>query len=851
MALLCLVGWSNALADTTTLNQSSNKSFTTNPAESAVTFSITNLGDWGSNKGYQVAANNNAVITWSGIPSGSNIKITTIEVKACCDNGSWFATKSFDVYTSVSGSGTKKSESGNSTKTITLNEDTYLKNIGASGSITIAHGDTKMYVNSVVITYTIEAEPFIEIEDANITNQWNCNLAANEYKCAAYNTTGFSVGASSDAEVASYDAVNNVFVLGHKTGTAYFTVSADGVEDRTFTITANQGFYGYAANIVGEAALAGTHNKSDAEAAMSTFRANKIASAANGDDVTYMLDNVDFQYGDDWDYGWTGTNDENHTGNGSGGGNNSGDPMNGYQKYIEGENVYPRMYRGNWGVYNFKLASGNVYQNVQLVSGYYRLSADAKCNSNDKNVDLTGTLYAKDADEVIGKFDKKCAQNSGFANITARFAIASAKEITVGYSHNELGGSAQKEVAVDNFSLTYICSKEIYDAYMEQYNRADGLKDDANLQAATKEAITAAFVDINTLADATAIEAQTATLKAACDAAEADIAWVENNAATVNINNVYVYADTNKVLSRGADWGTRAIITENGIEVNITTDDNGIANFTFTDTDKKLFETTDNYIFTDFNNNGNYDFYLVGDDENGYKIVLAGDRTKALGILENQDWNANGNSGTADVIMPVDLADATVWHFAADKSKLSVKANRYGTFCAPYNVTLPDNVIAYSAAIDGTAVILTELQDKNVVPANTPVIIKNDNNEDVTAYYYGEAATSNTVTAGPLVGVFVDMPVPVGAYVMQIQNYIQNFYIVVEGKQPNITKNKAYIQTDSQARQLTLVTNEETAIDAIEALLNNKTEIYDLNGRRMNSLQKGINIVNGKKIIVK
>lgn len=835
-ALLCLVAWCNAWADTATLNQSSNKSFAKDPAESAVTFEISNLGNWGSNKGYQVEANKNAVITWKGIPSGSNIKITSVEVNACCDDGAWWTSKSFDVYTSVSTENKRESKSGNKLQTVTLTGDTYFKNIGANGSITIAHGDTKMYINSIVITYTIEAEPFIEIENANITNQWNRNLTADEYKCVAHNTTGLTIGASSDAEVASYDAVNNVFVLGHKTGTASFTVSADDVEDRTFTITTNQGFYGYAANILGEAAIAETHNQSEAEAAITNFRANKIANVANGDDLTYMLDNPDFEFSADWDYGWAGTTDDNKNGD--------GDAMLAFQKN-EDNTIYAWNNRKNSGLSQRTLNACDIYQQNELAlpAGYYALKAAIEVSSNDNNADLSATLYAKVGDDIKGSLVKNSVSNGSWEDASTRFYLDAASNVRIGFSNNEVKNTSRKTVKVDNFSLTYVCSKDIYDAYMEQYNRAESLKDDARLQTATKEALNAAFVDINTLADAAAIEAQTTTLKDACEAAEADIAWVENNAAVIN-GNYYICHGTT-ALNRGANYGTRAIIAENGLLVNITTT-NGVANLTFTDTNKKLFETTDHYIYTDYDKSGNYNFYLVGDDENGYKIVLAGDRTKALGIVDNTEWETEK---FADVVMPVDVAEATVWHFAADKSKLNIKAERYGTFCAPYDVTLPDNVIAYSAAIDGTAVLLTEVG--SVVPANTPVIVKNDNNEEVTAYYYGKAATSATVTVGPLVGTLETMTVPVGAYVMQIQNDKQNFFIVAEGLQPTINKNKAYIVTENNARVLTFGVNDETAIEAIEALVENKAYIYDLNGRRLSGLQKGINIVNGKKILVK
>ena len=43
----------------------------------------------------------------------------------------------------------------------------------------------------------------------------------------------------------------------------------------------------------------------------------------------------------------------------------------------------------------------------------------------------------------------------------------------------------------------------------------------------------------------------------------------------------------------------------------------------------------------------------------------------------------------------------------------------------------------------------------------------------------------------------------------------------------------------------------KTEIMDKEQLSNNNSPIYNLNGQRMQSLQKGINIVNGKKVLMK
>ncbi|MBR1467666.1 MAG: alpha-amylase, partial [Bacteroidaceae bacterium] len=64
---------------------------------------------------------------------------------------------------------------------------------------------------------------------------------------------------------------------------------------------------------------------------------------------------------------------------------------------------------------------------------------------------------------------------------------------------------------------------------------------------------------------------------------------------------------------------------------------------------------------------------------------------------------------------------------------------------------------------------------------------------------------------------------------------------------------KAWLQTahQDQARNFTIYFNGEddaTGIAEALGLDSDKVEIYDLSGRKLSGYQKGINIVNGKKI---
>lgn len=80
-----------------------------------------------------------------------------------------------------------------------------------------------------------------------------------------------------------------------------------------------------------------------------------------------------------------------------------------------------------------------------------------------------------------------------------------------------------------------------------------------------------------------------------------------------------------------------------------------------------------------------------------------------------------------------------------------------------------------------------------------------------------------------------------------------NTYTGFEGKQPSVPAYRAYLNAPNAGGRafISFADNSTTAIQALEALTNNKAEIYDLNGRKLPKLQKGVNIVNGTKVIVK
>lgn len=87
-------------------------------------------------------------------------------------------------------------------------------------------------------------------------------------------------------------------------------------------------------------------------------------------------------------------------------------------------------------------------------------------------------------------------------------------------------------------------------------------------------------------------------------------------------------------------------------------------------------------------------------------------------------------------------------------------------------------------------------------------------------------------------------------YVLQNQSGNVAFYKVVE--EMTAWKRAAYLQIDAVSEVNAFSLNDaETAIKALNSMTSGKAEIFDMNGRKQSKLQKGVNIVNGVKILVK
>ncbi len=98
-------------------------------------------------------------------------------------------------------------------------------------------------------------------------------------------------------------------------------------------------------------------------------------------------------------------------------------------------------------------------------------------------------------------------------------------------------------------------------------------------------------------------------------------------------------------------------------------------------------------------------------------------------------------------------------------------------------------------------------------------------------------------------GVYADTEAPAASYVLQNQDGNVAFYLVEEASQPTVGAYHAYLTVDSSVKAFGLGEG-ETAIRSLQAE-GEGSVIYNLSGQRVQKTQRGIYVVNGKKVVRK
>ena len=229
--------------------------------------------------------------------------------------------------------------------------------------------------------------------------------------------------------------------------------------------------------------------------------------------------------------------------------------------------------------------------------------------------------------------------------------------------------------------------------------------------------------------------------------------------------------------------------------------------------------------------------------------------TATVGVYKLYNTEANntiGANGTTDTgfFTTAQFNDFSMVEAIEAEVELNITAeNQYATIVVPFDTELPAGVEAYTVTgVDGTTVTLETAAS---LKANTPYVLYAEEGVAATLAGLGAAYTDATYTEGLLTGGYAATTAPADTYVLQNQSGNVAFYVVeAEGKE--VPAYHAYLTAPAADVKAYGFGGIATAIQNLTpALAAGEGAIYNVNGQQMETLQKGINIVGGKKVLVK
>lgn len=183
---------------------------------------------------------------------------------------------------------------------------------------------------------------------------------------------------------------------------------------------------------------------------------------------------------------------------------------------------------------------------------------------------------------------------------------------------------------------------------------------------------------------------------------------------------------------------------------------------------------------------------------------------------------------------------------------VSIGADGWATFAAPVPVTVPQGCVAYVAsAIDDAADVLyvDSITPGTAIAANSGILLRGTPSSVVelviseSGYKYNANLLLPSVAANVL---------DANAYTLVCDGDAVSFKRV-DGAGAAVPAHSCYLLgNDAYADTLTIVfPGNETGIDDIVVEHSNAATIYNVHGQALRAPQRGINIINGKKVVVK
>ena len=191
----------------------------------------------------------------------------------------------------------------------------------------------------------------------------------------------------------------------------------------------------------------------------------------------------------------------------------------------------------------------------------------------------------------------------------------------------------------------------------------------------------------------------------------------------------------------------------------------------------------------------------------------------------------------------------------------TVPSSGVGTFSSEVNIHLPEGLNAHYCKTyyaERSAISVVNISS-GVVPANTGVLLSGTPGETFNLYPTPE--TADELEGNALVAVVESQHIAAtdGDHTNFMMSGGKFIRIADDGEDVKMPANRAYLPllteaiSGSNAKEIMLYWGTTTGIESLASSTPSKGEgsIYNLNGQKLSSPLKGINIINGRKVIVK
>ena len=244
--------------------------------------------------------------------------------------------------------------------------------------------------------------------------------------------------------------------------------------------------------------------------------------------------------------------------------------------------------------------------------------------------------------------------------------------------------------------------------------------------------------------------------------------------------------------------------------------------------------------------------YLVIDDFGIYNFTPAGEWVSATVTEETlaltdltpntkYEWQVLGNlkEGTTE------WSEMSSFTTLETPASVTIGATGYATYVAPSDVSFPSDVTAFIiTATTGTSVTMEAVE---AVPAGTAVVVKGD----AGTYYLTAATSTDDVTSNLLQACTAAFNPTAENTIYCLANKSKGVGFYPVATSVTIPAGKAYLEIPSGEAKAFYGFFEDDATDIrdLKSLKDSKDIIFNLAGQRLNKAQKGINIINGKKVL--